>query len=44
MRPPHQDSIILRVAYLQEATVILFMGVEDHQEGGVNLQEEVVDL
>jgi hypothetical protein len=24
--------------------VVFFMGVEDHYEGGVNLQEEVVDL
>jgi hypothetical protein len=30
------------VGYLWEAVVVLFMGVEDHQEG--DLWEEVVDL
>jgi hypothetical protein len=44
IRTHHQDSIIMGVGYLQEAVVVLFMGVEDHQEGEANLWEEVMDL
>jgi hypothetical protein len=29
---------------LWEMVVVLLMGVEDHQEGGTNLQEEEMDL
>jgi hypothetical protein len=32
------------MGYLWEAVVVLLIGVEDHQEGGVDLWEEVVDL
>ncbi len=32
------------MGYLQEVVVVLFMGVEDHYEGGMDLWEEVVDL
>jgi hypothetical protein len=31
------------VGYLRKAVVVFLMGVEDHQEGETNLQEEVVD-
>jgi hypothetical protein len=36
--------VILEVGYLWEALVVLFMGMENHQEGGTDVQEEVVDL
>jgi hypothetical protein len=36
--------VILGVGYLWEAVVVLLMGVEDHQEGEMDLWEEVVDL
>jgi len=39
----HQDLIILGVGYLWEAMVV-FMGMEDHQEREMDLWEEVVDL
>jgi hypothetical protein len=32
------------VGYLKEVVVVFLMGVEDHQEGGMDLWEEVVNL
>jgi hypothetical protein len=39
----HWDSIILGVKNLWEIVVALFMGVEDHQKGEVDLWEGMVD-
>jgi len=39
----HWDLVILGVGYLWKTVVALLVGVEDHQEGEVDLWEEVVD-
>jgi hypothetical protein len=34
----------MEVGYLWKAVVVPFMGVDDHQKGGMDLWEEVLDL